>query len=164
MMADKEMPTGVKVISVLYYIGAAFSFIFGLLFIVGGAFIRATVSFLFGLLFIGGGVILGGTLAALGALGSGLFIVLGIALLGFGVLDIFIGRGLWKGQNWTRIAAIVFAIFGVLGGINSLISGLTNFQIIGAFSIFVAFVQLAVSLLIGGYLAFAHEVKEAFVQ
>ena len=147
MMADKEMPTGVKVISVLYYIGAAFSFLFGLLLIVGGAFI---------------GAILGETLASLSALGSGLFIVLGIALLGFGVLDIFIGRGLWKGQNWTRIAAIVFAIFGVLGGINSLISGLTNFQTIGAFSIFVAFVQLAVSLLIGGYLAFAHEVKEAF--
>ena len=141
------MPTGVKVISVLYYIGAAFSFLFGLLLIVGGAFI---------------GAILGETLASLSALGSGLFIVLGIALLGFGVLDIFIGRGLWKGQNWTRIAAIVFAILGVFGGINSLISGLTNFQTIGAFSIFVAFVQLAVSLLIGGYLAFAHEVKEAF--
>jgi len=147
MMADKEMPTGVKVISVLYYIGAAFSFLFGLLLIVGGVFI---------------GAILGETLASLSALGSGLFIVLGIALLGVGVLDIFIGRGLWKGQNWTRIAAIVFAILGVFGGINSLISGLTNFQTIGAFSIFVAFVQLAVSLLIGGYLAFAHEVKEAF--
>ena len=146
-MADKEMPTGVKVISVLYYIGAAFSFLFGLLLIVGGVFI---------------GAILGETLASLSALGSGLFIVLGIALLGVGVLDIFIGRGLWKGQNWTRIAAIVFAILGVFGGINSLISGLTNFQTIGAFSIFVAFVQLAVSLLIGGYLAFAHEVKEAF--
>ena len=147
MVGEKIMPTGVKVISVLYYIGAAFSFLFGLLLIVGGAFI---------------GAILGETLASLSALGSGLFIVLGIALLGFGVLDIFIGRGLWKGQNWTRIAAIVFAILGVFGGINSLISGLTNFQTIGAFSIFVAFVQLAVSLLIGGYLAFAHEVKEAF--
>ena len=147
MVGEKIMPTGVKVISVLYYIGAAFSFLFGLLLIVGGAFI---------------GAILGETLASLSALGSGLFIVLGIALLGVGVLDIFIGRGLWKGQNWTRIAAIVFAILGVFGGINSLISGLTNFQTIGAFSIFVAFVQLAVSLLIGGYLAFAHEVKEAF--
>jgi len=147
MVGEKIMPTGVKVISVLYYIGAAFSFLFGLLLIVGGVFI---------------GAILGETLASLSALGSGLFIVLGIALLGFGVLDIFIGRGLWKGQNWTRIAAIVFAILGVFGGINSLISGLTNFQTIGAFSIFVAFVQLAVSLLIGGYLAFAHEVKEAF--
>jgi len=147
MVGEKIMPTGVKVISVLYYIGAAFSFLFGLLLIVGGVFI---------------GAILGETLASLSALGSGLFIVLGIALLGVGVLDIFIGRGLWKGQNWTRIAAIVFAILGVFGGINSLISGLTNFQTIGAFSIFVAFVQLAVSLLIGGYLAFAHEVKEAF--
>lgn len=143
------MPIGVKVISVLYYIGAAFSFLFGLLFIVGGAFI---------------GGILGEKLAAWGTIGSSIFIILGIAMLGFGVLDIFIGRGLWKGQNWARIAAIVLAIFGILGGLTSLVSGLTNFQTIGAFSIFFAFVQLAVSLLIGGYLALAQEVKEAFAQ
>ncbi len=147
MVGEKIMPIGVKVISVLYYIGAAFSFLFGLLFIVGGAFI---------------GAILGEKLAALGTIGSSVFIILGIAMLGFGVLDIFIGRGLWKGQNWARIAAIVLAIFGILGGLTSLVSGLSNLQITGAFSIFFAFVQLAVSLLIGGYLAFAHEVKEVF--
>lgn len=153
MVGEKIMPTGVKVISVLYYIGAAFSFLFGLLFIVGGAFI---------------GAILGEKLAVLGTIGSSIFIILGIALLGFGVLDIFIGRGLWKGQNWARVTAIVLAIFSILNGLNVLIwrivLPLAYSKPIEALIIFFAFTQLAVGLLIGGYLAFAHEVKEAFAQ
>ncbi|MBU1989003.1 MAG: hypothetical protein KKD94_06005, partial [Nanoarchaeota archaeon] len=34
----KQVPVGVKIISVLYYIGAVFGIIFGILFIVGAGF------------------------------------------------------------------------------------------------------------------------------
>jgi len=133
----KEIPTGVKVISIVYYVFAAIAVIASI-FLFSGA---STISSLFGSIPI---------LSILGALGSGLFIFGAIMSLIFGTLSFFIGRGLWKIKKWARTLVIVFSCIGVLIGIFSISSG------------FVAVVQLAISGGIGGYLIFSKEVKKAF--
>ena len=130
-----EVPAGVKIISVLYYIGAGFSLLFGLLFLIGAGFIGTLAS----------------KIPLLGLLGSGLFIVVGIIIILLGVLSIFVARGLWKGKNWARIVAVIFAVLGILSGISSIIKG-------GYSSLF----GLIINLLIGGYLMFNSSVKSAF--
>ncbi len=129
MAKNKEAPVGVKIISILYYIGAGLSVIGAILLFVGGS------------LFAG---LLPGVL-------GGLLAVMGILFIGFAVLGFFIGRGLWRVQNWARIVAIIFAILGVLGAIYSIISGQ-----------FTAIVSLVIHGVIGGYLLFSEEVKQVF--
>jgi hypothetical protein len=132
MKNAKEMPTGVKIISVLEYIGAGILAIMGLVLIFGGGAIASM-------------------LPIFGALGGALFIVAGIVTIGFGVLAFFIARGLWRGQNWARIVAIVFACLGVLYALISI--GRMPGQSV---------VSIIIDGVIGGYLWFAKEVKAAF--
>ena len=134
-MAGK-LPTGVKVISILYYIGAGFSLLFGLLFLVGAGFMGTLAS----------------QIPLLGLFGSGLSVAIGIIIIGLGVLAILVGRGLWKGKNWARIVAIIFAALAVLSGFSSIIKGSYS-------SLF----GLAINLLVGGYLLFSNNVKSAFL-
>lgn len=134
-MEGQGVPTGVKVISVLYYIGAGFSILFGLLFFVGAGYMGTLVS----------------QIPLLGLLGSGFFVAVGIILIGLGALSIFIGRGLWKGKNWARITAIIFSVLGILSGLYSVVKG-NYFSLLG----------LLINLLIGGYLMFNSSVKSAF--
>ena len=82
----RQVPAGVKVIAVFYYIVAAFHILRGITVVIA--------SFYFGLS--------GGLIAILPA------IALGIGI-DAGVLYVFIGRGLWKGRPWARIAAIAVA-------------------------------------------------------
>ncbi len=163
MAGEKIMPTGVKVISIFYYLGAAFSFLFSPIFLLSGGvgsykFLGDAMEWLIFFVFKDWFNIL---LLVLN------YAVAGIFLLSLGVFCIFVGRGLWKGQNWARIAAIVLIMLSILEGIFALyglIFDTNSFRIDIVSRIFFAFIQLAVSLLIGGYLAFAHEVKEAFAQ
>ena len=67
MIMNGQIPIGVKIISILYYIGAVIGIIFGLLFIFGGSFLKA-------------GSFLKSSLGFIGALGSIFFIVMGIFL------------------------------------------------------------------------------------
>lgn len=136
MSDGQSVPTGVKVIAVLYYIGAVLGIIFGLLFLVGAEAIGSIAS----------------QIPVLGALGAGLFIVGGIILIGLGVLGFFVGRGLWKARPWARIVAIIFAALGILMAIISMIQG----------SITINIVDLVIQLVIGGYLLFSNNVKQAF--
>ena len=138
---QKNVPVGVKIISILYYIGAVFGIIFGLLLIFGA---ETFTSILNGVLLID----------ALDSGLSGLFIAGGIIMIALGVLGFFIGRGLWKGRNWARIFVIILSILGVLIGVFSMVQGDVAGNIFG----------LAVNLIIGGYLLFSRKVKEAFVQ
>lgn len=125
-----EAPTGVKVISVLFYIEAVLSVILAIV-----AFVAGNVLANMGIPFVT-------------ALGVGL----GIILLIWAVLTFFIGRGLWKGQSWARILAIVFAVLGLIGSISSLASGVILSGIVG----------LLVSGAIGWYLIFCKQVKTFF--
>lgn len=132
-----EVPTGVKIISVLYYIGAVLLLLLGVLCIVASATIGAYLS---------------GVTAGLSFLGAAVFIILGIIMIGLAVLSFFVGRGLWKGQSWARITAIILTILGILEIIYNMINGEVASNIIG----------LIIELVIGGYLLFSQSVKDAF--
>jgi len=136
MVNIKDVPTGVKIISILYYIGAAFSVIFGVLFFVGARAIGFIAN----------------QIPLLGLPGAGFFIVIGTILIGLGVLCIFIGRGLRKGQSWARIVAIILACLGILLRIIGMTQGNISSNIVG----------LVINLVVGGYLLFSKAVKGAF--
>ena len=129
---DGQVPTGVKIISVLYYIGAVFELIFGILLFVGSGALKAKVPLL---AFLGPFLIIGG-----------------IALVGLAVLSFFVGRGLWKGQKWSRMVAVIFAALGVLLAIVGMVQGQIASNIVG----------LVISAAVGGYLLFSSDVKTAF--
>jgi hypothetical protein len=77
------------------------------------------------------------------------FLVLSlVAVLGF-----FIGRGLWKGQNWTRILGIIFCGLGIIQALVLIFYG----------KIFNGPFNLIWSLLLGGYLLFNKNVKKFFL-
>jgi len=135
----KVLPTGVKVIGVLEYIGAGLSLIFGLLFLFGAGFISAI-----------GATLVDNPLFA--TFGSAIFVILGILMLGSAVLSFFIARGLFKLQKWARIIVIVFSCLGVLFGLLSIFGGTIGQGIFG----------MIVNGLIGGYLSFSKEVQAAF--
>jgi len=136
MSDGQSVPTGVKVIAVLYYIGAVLGIIFGLLFLVGTGMMGSIAN----------------QIPLLGALGAGLFVVGGIIMIGLGVLGFFVGRGLWKARPWARIVAIIFAALGILMAVISMIQG----------SIASNIFNLVIQLVIGGYLLFSNNVKQAF--
>jgi hypothetical protein len=133
----KQVPAGVKVISVLHYILAGILAISGVLVIAGGGLI---------------GAFLGTLISSIGTLGSALFVVMGIVILGFGVLNIFLGIGLWKGKKWARLVVIVFSAIGIVLYVISLISQINVMNII----------SLGLDVFFFAYLTFSKKVKEAF--
>ncbi|MBL7100910.1 MAG: DUF2127 domain-containing protein [Nanoarchaeota archaeon] len=135
-MAKKQIPTGVKIIAVLSYIGAILGVLFGVLFFIGAGAIKTKIN----------------QVDFLGFLGPTLFVIGGIIFIGLGVIGFFVGRGLWKGQNWARIVAIVFAGLGILGAVTSMIKGDIASNISG----------LIINSVIAGYLAFSKSVKATF--
>ena len=128
-MAKNERPIGITILTILAWMGAVLAILSGIGSIIGGAFL----GFL--------GMIYGGF--------GGLNIVSGIISIAFGVLAIFIGKGLWDGKNWARITALILSVLGILGSLTSLFS-----------------VSGIISLIIGGviiwYLGFNEEAKNYF--
>ena len=127
-------PIGVKIISVLYYIGAA---VF-LSLIVG-----PIVEGLTGLKI---------PMVVLPLDGGLLFLMAGIEFLALAVLSFFIARGLWKAQKWARIVAIIFATLGVLMAIFGMVKGQIGSNVVG----------LLINTISGGYLLLSSSVKKAF--
>src|SRR3954467_10281785 len=105
-MCGMNRPTGVTVIAVLYYIGAAFFLCMGLVFIVGGAAIATMMAEKTGL-------------SAAVVAGAG--IAVAILFFVFAALHAFVGWGLMALKEWARIVAIVLAGLGLLGGVFALI-------------------------------------------
>jgi hypothetical protein len=137
-----ERPTGVTILAVLYFLGAAFAGLFGLLFFVGGSMLSG--------------------MARSGGPGTGLFAmggaVVGGVFLIIAVLDLILGIGLIKLQNWARIVAIVFTAIGVLFGVFGLVGTLAHLVL---FQLVIQFVILGLYVWILVYL-FKPHVKEAF--
>jgi len=157
----RDVPVGAKIISVFYYIGAVMGII--------GAIIS-----IFSLV------------TAFSYLGSSSILILIVPLIlsiGVSILFFFMGKGLWKGQNWARITAIVFAILGVIAAIIGIVvfsvvlrgvedmayeSGYlgndigTITDIIGPAQMIWFGIIIAINALIAGYLLFSKRVKEAF--
>jgi len=137
-----ERPTGVTILAVLYFIGTAFLGLCGILFIVGG-------SMLSGLAQSGGPG--SAILAAGGAVVGAIFLVLAL-------LELAIGIGFIKLQNWARVVAIVFTGIGVLFGVLGMFSLLAHVMV---FALMIRFIVLALQIWILVYL-FKPHVKQAF--
>jgi hypothetical protein len=135
-MAGKEIPTGVKVISILYYLGAVFSAIVGILLIVGAGMADSFVS----------------EVPVIAEIGAGMFVVVGIIMIGLGVLSFFIGKGLWKGRSWARTLVIILCCMGVVTALISIAGGDV------ANNVF----NILLNGVVGGYLWFNKRVKKAF--
>lgn len=97
----REVPVGVKVIAVLYYIAAVLYLLGGILAVAGA----------------------GAVGAFFGPLGAGAFVGLGIVSILLAILGFFVGRGLWRMAKWARIVAMVLAAIGVIFGILGLVAG-----------------------------------------
>jgi hypothetical protein len=127
---------------VLYFIGTAFLGLCGILFIVGG-------SMLSGLAQSGGPG--SAILAAGGAVVGAIFLVLAL-------LELAIGIGFIKLQNWARVVAIVFTGIAVLFGVLGMFSLLAHVMV---FALMIRFIVLALQIWILVYL-FKPHVKQAF--
>ena len=137
-----ERPTGVTILAVLYFIGTAFLGICGLLFIVGGSMLSG--------------------LAQSGGPGSAIFAaggaVLGAFFLVLALLELAIGIGFIKLQNWARVVAIVFTGIAVLFGAFGMLGMLAHVMV---FALMVRVITLAIQIWILVYL-FKPHVKQAF--
>lgn len=92
----------VKIWAILSWIGAAFMVLgmLGMLFFAGTGMMAAMPGMDVNL----------GAANAMGAIG----ILFAVVMLGFAVLYVFVGIGLWKRQNWARIATIVLSVLSLL--------------------------------------------------
>jgi hypothetical protein len=131
-----NVPALVKVISVLYYVGAGVIFLLSL-----GLLLSA------------------GSIAALFPVLSALSlwsVVIAISFIGVSVLFFFLGKGLWKGKNWARVVVIIFSLLGItLAVVIPLILGSLN-------SLADNFVNVIFNGFVAGYFLFSKKVKEAF--
>lgn len=101
-------PTGVTIIAVLYFIGAAVCLLGGVLLFVGGGFLATMMNQ------GGDGAAGAGILAGLGA-------VAGVIVLVVGVVSALVGWGLLKLKSWARIIVIIFSALGILGALAMLL-------------------------------------------
>src|SRR6185369_5569565 len=138
-------PTGVVVISILYFLGAALCLLFGLLFIAGGGFLATMMS-------------QQSQAGGLSAMMAGLGAALGVFYLIIGAVDVLVGWGLLKLKNWARIVAIVFSCIGAGFLVLGLLGNLAHFSIV---NFLVTAVFLGIHAVIIMYLL-KPEVKTAF--
>jgi uncharacterized membrane protein (DUF2068 family) len=141
-------PTGVTILAILNFIGAAFCLLGGIGMILGGGFVATMLSQQGQ-----GSAGAAGILAGLGA-AAGVFIII------VGGVSALVGFGLWKLKEWARIVSIVLcgisAAFQLLG----LLGSLAHFN---AFAVIWSIFWIAVDAFIIWYLL-KPEVKAAFRQ
>src|SRR6478672_6612821 len=128
-------PTGVTILAILNFIGAALCLLGGIGMILGGGFIATMLS-------QGQGASGAGILAGLGAAAGVVIIICG----GVGAL---IGFGLWKLKGWARIVSIV--LYGISAALQllGLLGSLAHFN---AFAVIWSVFWVAVDAFIIWYL------------
>ena len=137
LMVKQSVPVGVKIIAVLYYISVFFVLISGYILTFKPNFVIEMSP-------------------QLKALRPKLLIAFGILLLAIGILNFFVGYGLWKGKKWARTTAIVFGILGAIGAIIPLFLQNVSRGIISII------LNLLINSLIAVYLLFDKKAKDAF--
>ena len=136
----KTAPLGVKIISILNWIGAVSLLL--------GAFVVMVPGFL---------TMMSGEEGAM--LTGIILVVLGLMWVVFGIFVMVIARGLWKGKNWTRITEIVLGGLGILNAFWTLISPRGDKLIT---TIIISVGILLVDGIIVAYLMFNNKVKTFF--
>lgn len=140
-------PTGVTVIAIVDFVGAALYLLVGLGLILGGGFIATLIS-------QQGGQGSGGAAGLLGGLGA----VAGVVVIIIGGLCAVLGIGLWKLKEWGRIVNMILWGIGGLLQVLGLLGTLAHFTVFGfLWNIF----WLAVDAFVVWYLL-KPEVKAAF--
>lgn len=132
----KNAPLGVKIISILNYIGAGLSILAGLLFILLALTSYQTLADKLG-----------------GSIGSIIIVTISIFLIIIGLIAYFIARGLWRGLEWARITQIVLSIVFGFTSLTNITKGLGN-NLLG----------MIVNFAIAGYLLFNERAKRFFKQ
>ena len=110
-MAKNERPIGVTILAVLAWIGAVFAVISGITLAFNGS-IMGFGGYGFGMM-------------------SGFGMASGIIEIVFGVFAFFVGKGLWDGENWARVTALVLCALGIIASLRSLISSIVPIIING---------------------------------
>lgn len=113
-----SLPTGVKIVAVLYYLWAILWMIFGLLVVIGSSAIMTYLIDMFPEL----ATMKFGTLILLGMLA-------GLIMIGLGVLELLVARGIWKLKPWARITAILLSLLAVVNAIYLLTFGIDPVQL-----------------------------------
>ncbi|MGB9465026.1 MAG: hypothetical protein WBR10_07930 [Candidatus Acidiferrum sp.] len=137
-----ERPTGVTILAVLYFLGTALLGLCGLLFIVGGSMLSSLAQS-------------GGPGSAIFAMGGA---VVGTIFLVLALVDLALGIGFLKLQNWARVVAIVLIGIGVLFGLLGMVSLLLHLVL---FTLVFRMIVLAIQIWVLVYL-FKPHVKQAF--
>jgi hypothetical protein len=110
-----QRPTGVTVIAVLDFIGAAFCVIAGLLMFAGGAMLGSLFS---------AAANANGTAAPGAGFLAGMGAFLGVIFLVIAIVVIFVAVGLLKLKNWARVTTIVLSALGLLGNLAKFTQGM----------------------------------------
>ncbi len=103
---SKNRPIGVKILSILGFIGAGLGVLFGLLAVFAGPLFFALMPEI-------------EELPWLASAGAAISLIVGIILIVFSLIGYFISRGLWDGKEWARIVTLVFSW---ISGISALFS------------------------------------------
>jgi len=130
---SRKTPTGVKIISVLNYIGSVISLIVGIILILGAKMISNLLPSLLP--------------------STGLIITLGVLFIALAILSFFIARGLWQGKKWARTLTLIFIVIGIISAL---------YNLIYLMGIVENIISLIIDLVIGGYLMFNKKAKEFF--
>jgi len=140
-----QRPTGVTILAVLAFIGAGLSVLVAIAAFLGGAVMSSMMAnprF--------------GMLAGAGA------VIVGVFLLGIVVMDVVIGFGLWKLQNWARILTIVLAGLALLSSVLSIVNPFAHMVHMFYFAFLIRhLITAAIEVWILVYL-FKPHVKQAF--
>jgi uncharacterized membrane protein (DUF2068 family) len=139
-----QRPTGVTVLALLAFIGAGILVLGALGMFWGGAMMSGMMAR------PGSGVWMAGAGA-----------MMGIMFLGFAALELIVGLGLWKLQNWARIMAIVLAGLGLLGSVFSIFSPFAHMHFFFFAFLIRRLIVAAIEVWILVYL-FKPHVKQAF--
>ena len=139
-----QRPTGVTIIAILSFLGAAACIMLGLFSFVGGAVIAKMLA----------------NMPGMSALGGSIVAALGVVFLLIGALYAITGHGLWALKNWGRVIMIVLMALGLVFGLLGLVAVFSNFT---AGAIVMQVIRLAICAWILWYL-FQPNVKQAFGQ
>jgi hypothetical protein len=144
-----ERPTGVTVISIFQFIGAAFCILLAVGMLIGGSFVGAII-----------GTAAGGDRAGATGVGIGMLVgvVGGIAFLIIAALHVLVAWGMWTLKNWARMVTLVLAAIGAVMQVFGVLGSLLHFHI---FALIWSMIVLGINALIVWYLL-QPQVKAAF--
>ena len=131
MNEKRSIPTGVKVLSILYFVGSAFLIIIGAICLLSAYYIMNNATEV-------QSAFTAEELAQIGSvavLAPFFFLIGGVCIL-LAIFDLFLGWGFWKGKSWARLLALIFSALGVvyslvgiassLGDLASILTGLST--------------------------------------